>query len=148
MAVYAVLAQDPVHPDPNLWRYVLVVRLAGFVRGHEYVKSVVDGQATAIVNPLVEMMSGDSVSMVPEKPVVVGGNYPFVVSACITRDPEGSVADRKEVGFEVLGRVGAIVRVLHNLMSIRTFHQLGVTHYVGHVVTCSGSVLPSGDCLG
>ena len=71
VAVYAVLAQDPVHPDPSLWRYVLVVCLAGFVGSDENVKSSVAANPAGI-NPRVEMMSGYLVAMVPEQPVVAG----------------------------------------------------------------------------
>ena len=121
MAVYAVLAQDAVHPNPNLGSYVLVVGPAGLVGSHEHVKSGVAANPAGI-NPCVEMMSGYLVAMVPEKPIVAGCNYPFVVSARVAGYSEGGIAERKEVGFEVLGRVSAVVRVLDHLVAVGSFH--------------------------
>ena len=134
MAVYAVLAKNAVHPNPSLGRYVLVVGIAGFIGSNEHVKSVVDGQSIAIVDPRVEMMSGNPVSVVPEQPIVAGGNYPFHVVAGpvgsrVARYSEYGVTGGEEVGFEILGGVRPIVRVLHDLMRIWTFRKLWVAHY-------------------
>ena len=147
MAVYTILAQDAVHPNPNLGSYVFVVGLAGLVGSHEHVKSVVDGQSVTIVDPRVEMMSGDFVAVVPEKPIVAGSNYPFHVVAGpvgsrVARYSEYGVTGREEVGFEILGGVRPIVRVLHDLMRIWTFRKLWVAHYERHVVAFAGCVGP------